>query len=209
MGLVYLARELRLDRPVAISCCRPTSRRTWRAASASCARRARQQPWRIQHRPIHSTHEVGEFVFFTMAYVAGETLAQRVAAGGPLAPEDAARLLAEVGEALAYAHARGVVHRDVKPDNILIERETGRALLTDFGSPTSVRPPAGRAARGRCLAAAAFMSPEQARGEAVDARSDVVLARLVAYLRPVGAAALDAATDGALLLLHITTPAPR
>ncbi len=83
--------------------------------------------------PVHRADEVGGFVFFVMAYVDGDTLGQRVRGRGPLTPAQAARTLREVAWALAYAHARGVVHRDIKPDNILIERDTGRALVTDFG----------------------------------------------------------------------------
>jgi serine/threonine-protein kinase len=209
MALVYLARELRLDRPVAVKLLPPEL-----AADAACRQRFLREARTaaaLAHPnivPIHSTHEVGEFVFFTMAYVEGETLAQRVATGGPLTPEDAARLLADVGDALAYAHARGVVHRDVKPDNILIETATGRALLADFGiahvSPT------GRASapRGPVLGTAAFMSPEQARGEVVDVRSDVYSLGVVAYYALSGRLPFDATTDAALLLLHINAPAP-
>ena len=108
MGLVYLARELRLDRPVAIKLLPPEL-----AADGPCRERFLREARTaasLAHPnivPIYAVHEVGEFVFFTMAYVDGETLAQRVVARGPLSAEDGARLLAEVGEALAYAHARG------------------------------------------------------------------------------------------------------
>jgi serine/threonine-protein kinase len=209
MGLVYLARDLRLDRPVAIKLLPPAL-----AADGACRQRFLHEARtaaRLAHPnivPIHSVHEMGDFVFFTMAYVAGETLAQRVARGGALAPEEAARLLTEMGDALAYAHARGVVHRDVKPDNILIEEATGRALLTDFG--IAYASPDGRASapRGPVLGTAAFMNPEQARGELVDARSEVYSLGVVAYYALSGHLPFDAATDGAMLVLHITAPAP-
>ncbi len=209
MGLVYLARELRLDRPVAVKLLAPEL-----AANAACRQRFLREARtaaQLAHPnivPIYTVHEMGDFVFFTMAYVAGETLAQRVAASGPLGHEEAARLLTEVGDALAYAHARGVVHRDVKPDNILIDSATGRALLSDFGIAHASADGQPSVPRGPVLGTAAFMSPEQARGDPVDVRSDVYSLGVVAYYALSGRLPFDAATDAALLMLHITTPAP-
>src|SRR5207247_7542122 len=128
--------------------------------------------------PIFTVDEIGGFVFFAMAYVAGETLSQRVTTRGPLDAHEAGRLLREVGDALGYAHASGVVHRDVKPDNILLDAATGRALLSDFGiayeSPSWSTPVVGgpgllrrpSAPPGHVVGTAAFISPEQASGDA-------------------------------------------
>src|SRR5207249_11212848 len=133
-GLVFLARDLRLDRPVAIKVLSPA-----RAADA-CGRARFLREARIAAQlmhphivPIFSVHEAAGFMFYAMAYVEGETVGERVRQNGPLAPADAVRVLMQVAAALAYAHARGVVHRDVTPENILLERATSRALVTDFG----------------------------------------------------------------------------
>jgi eukaryotic-like serine/threonine-protein kinase len=210
MGFVYLARELRLDRSVAVKLLPPKL-----AADEGCRQRFLREARtaaQLAHPnivPIYSVHEVGDFVFFTMAYVAGETLARRIETGGPLGHDEAARLLTDVVEALAYAHDCGVVHRDVKPDNILIESASGRALLSDFGiahaSADGVRT---TAPRGPVLGTAAFISPEQARGELVDVRSDVYSFGVVAFYALSGQLPFDAVSDTALLLLHITKPAP-
>ena len=210
MGFVYLARERRLDRRVAVKVLPPDL-----AVDAACRQRFVREARTaaaLTHPnivPIFAVDDVGTFVFFAMAYVAGETLSQRVATGGPLRPEATARLLRHIGEALAYAHQRGVVHRDVKPDNILLDAATGRALLSDFGiahvSPEG-RP--GAAPRGPVLGTAAFMSPEQARGEPVDARSDIYSLGVVAYYALSGRLPFHATTDAALLALHIAEPAP-
>src|SRR5256885_8344988 len=123
MGVVYLAREVRLDRPVAIKLLPPdlAAQQSLRDRFMREARTAA----RLSHPyvvPIHAVDEIGGFVFYVMAYVDGETLAQRVAARGPLPPQEATRILREVAWALAYAHAQGIVHRDIKPAHILIER---------------------------------------------------------------------------------------
>src|SRR5438552_17653511 len=134
MGVVYLAREVRLDRPVAVKLLPPAQARD--AALRERFLREARTAAKLSHPhivPIFAVDEVGEFVFFAMAYVAGETLTERVARRGPLAPSEAARVLREIAWALAYAHPQALVHRDVKPDHIMIEEASGRALVADFG----------------------------------------------------------------------------
>jgi serine/threonine-protein kinase len=177
MGVVYLANEVDLDRPVAIKLLPPD-----RAANPRLRARFLQEARtaaKLSHPniiPIHAVDEAGGFVFFAMAYVDGETLAERVRERGPLPPSEAARVLREVAWALAHAHAHGVVHRDVKPDNILLERGTGRALVADFGIAA-----AEVGAPGEITGTPEFMSPEQALGKAVDARSDLYAFGATAY----------------------------
>src|SRR2546430_10030814 len=114
-----------------------------------------------------------------MAYVEGETLGQRIRTRGPLPPAEVARVLKQVARALAYAHDHGVVHRDVKPDNILLENPTGRVLVTDFGI---ARVGAGGGTTGprEGMGAAEFMSPEQASGRVVGPRRGLHFPCLVA-----------------------------
>jgi serine/threonine-protein kinase len=177
MGVVYLANEVDLDRPVAIKLLPPD-----RAANPRLRARFLQEARtaaKLSHPniiPIHAVDETGGFVFFAMAYVDGETLAERVRDRGPLPPSEAARVLREVAWALAHAHAHGVVHRDVKPDNILLERGTGRALVADFGIAA-----AEESAGGEITGTPEFMSPEQALGKPVDARSDIYSFGATAY----------------------------
>jgi len=208
MGVVYLAREVRLDRPVAIKLLPPefASQERFRDRFLREARTAA----RLSHPyivPIHSVDEVGDFVFYVMAYVDGETLAQRVASRGPLSPGDATRVMREVAWALAYAHAQGVVHRDVKPANILLERGTERAMVTDFGIARLTQA-GGETIVGELLGTPEYMSPEQASGEAVDGRSDLYALGAVGFFAVTGQPPFTAPTTQAVLAQHITKAAP-
>ncbi len=122
--------------------------------------------------PIHAGDELDDFVFFAMAYREGGTLGDRVRDRGPLPHSDAVRPLREVAWALGYAHVNGLVHRDVRPDNILLGQPFGRAMVTDFGIAVLAED-SGPAAPTEVLGTAEFMSPEQAKGGDVDARSDL------------------------------------
>ena len=131
MGVVYLARDVQLDRLVAIKVL-PAHQTLAPGARERFVREARTAAG-LSHPhivPIHRVGEAGGFVYFVMSYVAGQTLGERLRTVGPLPPADAMRIMREVSWALAYAHGRGVVHRDVKPDNILLEEGSGRALVT-------------------------------------------------------------------------------
>jgi eukaryotic-like serine/threonine-protein kinase len=207
MGAVFLARDLRLDRPVAIKvlppalAVRPELRERFLRETRTAA--AFSHPNIVS---VHSVEETGSLLFFVMSYVEGETLAQRVIRQGPLPVPDATRLLQEVAWALSYAHARGVVHRDVKPDNILIERATGRALVMDFGIARSVAA-SGLTQMGETVGTPHFMSPEQAAGDTLDGRSDLYSLGAVAYFAVTGRLPFDADSAQAVMAAHISQTA--
>ncbi|HWC72755.1 MAG TPA: serine/threonine-protein kinase [Gemmatimonadales bacterium] len=207
MGVVYLAREVRLDRPVAIKLL-PPSKASDPKLRERFLREARTAA-KLSHPnviPIFAVEDVGEFVFFAMAYVEGETLTERVRNRGPLAPSEGARVLRDVAWALAYAHAQGVIHRDVKPDNILLEN-TGRVLVADFGIAGIVAD-AGALKSGEVIGTPEFMSPEQALGEVVDARSDLYSLGIVGYFALSGSLPFEAEHATDVLAKQVTEPAP-
>jgi eukaryotic-like serine/threonine-protein kinase len=208
MGIVYLARDVALDRLVALKQL-PSRLATEPALRDRFLREARTAA-KLSHPnivPIFAVEEAGDFVFFVMAYVDGETLGQRVRARGPMPPSELARVLREVAWGLAYAHAQGVVHRDVKADNILLERGSGRALVADFGIASVVQAP-GATGVGEVLGTAEYMSPEQASGEAVDGRSDIYSLGVVAFYALSGRLPFEGHSLSAVLAKHITQPAP-
>jgi hypothetical protein len=142
-----------------------------------------------------------------MGLVDGETLAQRVQDRGPLAPADAVRHLREVSWALAYAHARGVIHRDVKPENIMIERGSNRALVTDFGI-AHVQRATGLTSDGHVLGTAHYMSPEQVQGATLDGRSDLYALGVVGFYLLSGHLPFEGERAGGVLVAHVSKPAP-
>jgi len=208
MGVVYLARDVQLDRDVAIKVL-PTHLASQPAARERFLREARMAAG-LSHPhivPIHRVSEIGGFVFFVMTYVEGETLGERLRTRGPLPPADAARVLREVAWALAYAHGRGIIHRDVKPDNILLEAATGRALVTDFGIAQGGA--AGPATDpGRVMGTANFMSPEQAAGRPVDGRSDIYALGVVGYLAVSGRLPFESSNVHALVVRQASAQPP-
>ena len=209
MGVVYLARDVQLDRDVAIKVL-PTHLAHDSDARERFVREARTAAG-LSHPhivPIHRVGEAGGFVFFVMSYVEGETLGERLRTRGPLSPADATRLLREVAWALAYAHGRGIVHRDVKPDNILLEAGTDRALVTDFGIAHGGKDPGPATDPGKITGTAHFMSPEQAANEPVDGRSDIYSLGVVGYLAMSGRLPFDTANVPALLVRQATEEPP-
>src|SRR3989449_7505262 len=207
MGVVYLAREVRLDRPVAIKLL-PPSKTSDPKLRERFLREARTAA-KLSHPniiPIHAVEEIGEFVFFAMAYIEGETLTERARRRGPLAPSEASRVLRDVASALAYAHGQGVIHRDVKPDNILLENN-GRVLVADFGI-ASVVAGAGALATSEVVGTPELISPEQALGEVVDARSDLYSLGIVGYFACSAALPFEAEKATDVLAKQVTEPAP-
>jgi serine/threonine-protein kinase len=205
MGIVYLAHEVHLDRLVAIKLL-PPDKAADPLLRDRFLREARHAA-RLSHPhiiPIHSVAESGEFVFFVLAYIEGETLANRVRTRGPLVGSEASRILREVSWALAHAHAQGLVHRDVKPDNILIESNSGRALVADFGIAAAMGEASGQVAAGT----PEFMSPEQASGTAIDARSDLYSLGATAFFALSGRLPFEGSTATAVLARHLSDPVP-
>ncbi len=208
MGIVFLAREVALDRMVALKLL-PAAMAADAEVRERFLREARTAA-RLSHPhivPIYAVDEVGGHVFFAMAHVKGGTLAERIHARGPLSPHEGVRVLREVAWALGHAHLHGVVHRDVKPENILLEEGTGRAMVSDFGIAV-VMGGANGATAGEVQGTAEFMSPEQARGGDVDARSDLYSLGCVAWYTLSGRVPFTGPTPVAILGQHVSQAAP-
>jgi serine/threonine protein kinase len=208
MGIVYLARDVQLDRDVAIKVL-PSHLARLFTARERFVQEARTAAG-LSHPHIVPIHRVGEadgFVFFVMSYIEGETLGERLRSQGPLPPVDAARVMREVAWALAYAHGRGIVHRDIKPDNILLEAGTGRAMVTDFGIAHGGESSASTDF-GKIMGTAHFMSPEQGSNKPIDGRSDIYSLGVVGYLAVSGRLPFEEASVPALIARQSIDTAP-
>jgi serine/threonine protein kinase len=208
MGIVYLARDLRLDRRIAIKTL-PSHLARDPVVGERFLREARTAG-RLSHQnivPIHRADELGGHAFFVMGYVDGESLAQRIRRERRLDPRDVVRQLSDVAEALAYAHAHGVIHRDIKAENILLDSATGRALVTDFGIARMAEA-APLTSTGQVLGTVYYLSPEQVSGNPVDARSDIYSLGVVGYFALAGRFPFDAQLASAVLIAHVTKAPP-
>ncbi len=208
MAVVYLAKDLKLDRPVVIKVLQ-SGLSHHAPARARFLREARVAA-RLSHPNVvrvFTVEEHGDLAFFVMEYVDGGTVREAVRRDGPLPPYRAAEILREVAWALGYAHGHGVVHRDVKPDNILLDRSTGRSLIGDFGIAL-VDQRHELTAEGMAVGTADYVSPEQAAGKDVDARSDIYSLGATAFFMLTGRPPFVASDDGKILMMHRSEPAP-
>jgi predicted Ser/Thr protein kinase len=183
MGLVYRARARALEKLVAIKVV--TSGSALTAGARERFRREARLAASLSHPSIVSVFDFGEtseFAFYVMAFVHGESLAQRLRHEGPLSPEATRRILMDLAGALDHAHRRGIVHRDIKPENVLIDAETGRALLTDFGIAKLLSDASNLTRTGTVVGTPEYMSPEHAAGgRDIDGRSDLYALGALGY----------------------------
>ena len=214
MGVVFNARDERLKRQVAVKVLPPEL--AFREGIRLRFLREAETAARLSHPHIVPIHSVGEgpdgLVYFVMAYVDGESLGAKLKRRGRLPPDEARRIMLETADALGAAHALGIIHRDVKPDNILLEGSRGRVVVTDFGIAKALSSTTGGATltgTGVAIGTPHYMSPEQAAGDReIDGRSDIYSLGVVAYQMLTGELPFHAPTVPGILLKHITEQAP-
>ena len=208
MGIVYRAKDRRLKRLVAIKLLPPEL--AFRSEIKTRFLREAETAAQLSHPnivPIYSVDERDGLVYFVMALVEGPTLAKKMYEDGQLPIDEVRRVLREVADALAYAHGRGVIHRDIKPDNILLDKESGRAMVTDFGIARAIQEGSDSrlTATGVAIGTPAFMSPEQAAGDReIDGRTDLYALGVVAYQMLSGRLPFQASTTASMLMKQIT-----
>ena len=210
MAVVYLAQDLKHDRPVALKVLHPHL-----AATLGPDRFLREirLAARLQHPHILTVLDSGDAggrLWFTMPFVEGESLRERLRRERQLPVEDAVRIAREAAQALQYAHAHGVVHRDIKPENLMLTGD-GNTLVADFGIARALdaRAESKLTETGIVVGTPAYMSPEQAVGDReLDARTDVYSLGAVLYEMLVGEPPFTGATTQALLVKRLTEPAP-
>jgi serine/threonine protein kinase len=211
MGEVYRARDIRHDRLVAV---KVLSQKASLSGGAERFFREIRIAAQLTHPHILPLIDSGEsdgVLFFVMPYIEGETLRQRIARSGELPIRETIRVLRNVIDALAYAHARGVIHRDMKPENVLLSDRY--ALVSDFGIAKAIREISSpdtsatislTTAPGTILGTPAYMAPEQVSGETVDHRADIYGAGVMAYEMLTGRLPFQASTAQQMMAAHLT-----
>ena len=207
MSTVYLARDTTLDRPVAVKVMHREM-----SEQADQLERFRQEARavaKLSHPNVVAVIDAGEdggYPYIVFEYVEGETLKQRINRVGPLDTQEALAYAIEIGRGLTVAHARKMVHRDIKPQNVLIDAE-GRAKLTDFGISRQLERD-GLTATGRVLGTTDYVSPEQAMGHGVDQRSDIYSLGVVLYEMLTGQVPYRADSQVGVAMKHVNEEMP-
>jgi len=205
MSVVYRARDVRLNRPVAIKVLPPEL--AYDSAIRLRFTREAQTSAQLSHPHIVPIYDVGEragVAYFVMAHITGGNLATLLGRAPRPPIDEVRRIVREIADALEYAHERGVVHRDIKPDNILLDADGGRAMVTDFGIARAIEAGSRLTVTGIAVGTPAYMSPEQAMGEReVDGRSDIYSLGVVAYQMLTGRLPFTGSNPMALLLKHV------
>jgi serine/threonine-protein kinase len=207
MSTVYLARDETLDRPVAVKVMHREM--SEQADQLARFRQEARAVAKLSHPNVVAVIDAGEdggYPYIVFEYVEGETLKQRIARVGPLDTQEALAYAIEVARGLSVAHARHMVHRDIKPQNVLIDGE-GRAKLTDFGISRQLEQD-GMTATGRVLGTTDYVSPEQAMGRPVDERSDVYSLGIVLYETLVGEVPFSAGSQVGVAMKHVNEELP-
>jgi len=211
MASVYLALDTRLDRDVALKVLRRDLAQD--DAFASRFRREARSAARLSHPNVVSVFDQGEddgHMFLAMEYVHGKTLREVMRAEGPLTPRAALDIMAPVLQALAAAHRAGIIHRDVKPENIILREDDGTVKVADFGLARAVTTQTTTSQTGVLLGTVAYLSPEQVERGIADARSDVYAAGLILFEMLTGSKAFTGDTPIHIAYQHVhgSVPAP-